>query len=136
MPVALAIYAPVVFELPDLAIRPPGVPVAVRVGTVAGPIGGALDMANVLLESLVTLPRQIVTVTTLAAMLGLFLLFGVAGFHGGRRTASFWLRLGAAIWSAVVAILIAVTCGFLPVNTSLPKSAYDEMGDPDYLRSG
>lgn len=134
--VALAIYAAVVFTLPFLADRFPRVTTAVRVGTVAGLIGGALDMANITLESLLTLPQQIVALVTLVAMLSLFLSFGVAGFLGGRSLGSFRLGVGAAVWSAMVAILIAVTFGFLLVNTSLPKLANDEHGDPDYARSG
>lgn len=137
MPVGgLVIYAVVVFTLPFLAGRFPGASTAVRVGTVAGLIGGALDMASNTLESLLTLPQPIVSLATLVAMLGLFLAFGVAGFLGSRGVGSFWLGVGAAVWSAVVAIVIAVTFGFLLVNTSLPKLAHDEIGDPDYVRSG
>lgn len=134
--VALAIYAVVFFTLPFLADRFPGVTTAVRVGTVAGLIGGALDIANITQESLLTLPQQIVALITLVAMLSLFLAFGVAGFLGGRSLGSFRLGVGAAVWSAIVAILIAVTFGFLIVNISLQKLARDEHGDPDYVRSG
>ncbi len=133
---ALAVYVAAVFALPFVAARFPGAPIAVSVGAIAGLIGGITEMASMTLESLVTLPQLVVTVTTGAAMLGLFLLFGVAGFLGGRRTGSFWLGLGTAIWSAMVAILFTVTFGFLLVNTSLLKLAHDEIGDPDYLRSG
>src|SRR5260370_35820714 len=92
-------------------------------------------MVNVTLESLLSLPQAVVTVTTGTAMLGLFLSFGVAGFLGGRRAGSFGLGLGAAGWSAVVAILLAVTFGFVLINVSLPKFAHDAIGDPDYARS-
>jgi hypothetical protein len=134
--VGLAVYAAAVFALPFLAGRFPGAPAAVRVGTVAGLIGGALDMANITIESLPALPQPIVSFTTLVAMLGLFLAFAVAGFLGGRRTGSLRLGAAAAVWSGVVAILIAVTFGFLLVNTALPTLAHDEVGDPDYARSG
>jgi hypothetical protein len=132
----LVIYAVVVVTLPFLAVRFPGAPTAVRVGTVAGLVGGALDIASNTLESLLTLPQPIVALATLVAMLGLFLAFGVAGFLGSRGAGSFLLGVGAAVWSAVVAIVIAVTFGFLLVNTALPKLAHDELGDPDYVRSG
>jgi hypothetical protein len=133
---ALAVYAAVVFALPIFAARVAGAPVAVRVGAVAGLIGGIIEVASTALESLWTLPQQVVAVTTGAAMLGLFLLFGLAGFIGGRRIRSFWLGLVTAVWSAMCAILIVVTFGFLLVNTSLPQLARGEIGDPDYLRSG
>jgi hypothetical protein len=93
-------------------------------------------MVNVTLESLLSLPQAVVTVTTGIAMLSLFLSFGVAGFLGGRRAGSFGLGLGAAVWSAVVAILLAVTFGFVLINVALPTLAQNEIGDPDYARSG
>jgi hypothetical protein len=69
-------------------------------------------------------------------MLLLFLLFGIAGFAGCRRARAFWPGVAAAIWGAMVAILIAVTFGFLLINIALPQLARDEIGDPDYARSG
>ncbi|HZC79725.1 MAG TPA: hypothetical protein VE258_18365 [Ktedonobacterales bacterium] len=134
--VALAIYAAVICALPLLAARAPGAATALRVGTLVGLVGGAIDVVNITLESLLSLPQAVVTVTTGVAMLGLFLSFGVAGFLGGRRAGSFGLGLGAAVWSAVVAILLAVTFGFVLINVALPKLAHDEIGDPDYARSG
>ncbi len=134
--VALAVYAAAIGALPLLAARVPGASTALRVGTFVGLVGGAIDMTNVTLESLLSLPQAVVTVTTGVAMLGLFLSFGVAGFLGGRRAGSFGLGLGAAVWSAVVAMLVAVTFGFVLINVALPKLAHDEIGDPDYARSG
>jgi hypothetical protein len=132
---ALAVYAAAIAAMPRLAMRSPGAATALRVGTIAGLVGGALDAANITLESVLALPQSVVTMTTLTAMLGLFLTFAVAGFVGGRR-AGFWPGVAAAVWSAVVAILIAITFGFLLVNVALPKLARDEQGDPDYQRSG
>src|SRR5260370_36345984 len=93
-------------------------------------------MVNVTLESLLSLPQAVGTVHIGIAMLGLFLSFGVAGFRGGRRGGSFGPGLGAAGWRGVVAILLAVTFGFVLINVALPKLAHDEIGDPDYARSG
>jgi hypothetical protein len=134
--VALAVSAAVVGTLPLLASRSSGAAAAVQVGALVGLIGGAIDMASITMESVLVLPQNIVAVATLVAMVSLFLSFGVAGFLGGRGSGSFRLGVGAAVWSAVVAILIAVTFGFLLVNTSLPKLGHDEIGDPDYARSG
>jgi hypothetical protein len=77
-----------------------------------------------------------VTVTSGVAMLGLFLLFAVAGFLGSRRIGTIWYGLATAIWTAMVAIVMVVTFGFLLINTSLPMLAHDEIGDPDYQHSG
>ena len=133
---ALVVYAAVILALPMLAGRSPGAAVALQMGTLVGLVGGAMDIASITLESVLTLPQPVVAVTTLLAMLGLFLSFGVAGFLGGWRSSSFLSGVGAAVWSAAVAILVAVTFGFLIVNTSLPKLGHDEIGDPDYVRSG
>jgi hypothetical protein len=134
--VALAVYAAAIAALPLLAGRTPSAATAVRVGTIAGLVGGALDLVSITLESVLALPQSVVTVTTLVAMLGLFLTFGVAGFVGGRGAGAFWPGVGAAVWSAVVAILLAITFGFLLANVALPKLARDMAGDPDYQRSG
>src|SRR5258706_3547759 len=134
--VALAAYAATVGVLPLLAARVPGASRALRVGTLVGLGGGAIDMVNVTLESLLSLPQAVVTVTTGIAMLSLFLSFGVAGFLGGRRAGSFGLGLGAPGWVPLVRILLAVTFGFVLINVALPKLAHDEIGDPDYARSG
>jgi hypothetical protein len=133
--VALAVYAAAIVALPRLAVRSPGAATALRAGMVAGLVGGALDIANITLESVLALPQAVVSLTTLAAMLGLFVTFAVAGFVAGRR-AGFWPGLAAAVWSAAIAILIAITFGFLLANVALPRLAHDEQGDPDYQRSG
>jgi len=134
--VLLGIYAAVAFSLPWLADRVAEAPSALRIGTIAGLIGGAIDVVGTALESIVSLPQTVVTTTSGAAMLSLFLLFAVAGFLGSRRIGRFWNGLATAIWSAMVAIVMVVTFGFLLINTSLPLLAHDEIGDPDYQRSG
>lgn len=136
-PVApLLVYAAVIGALPYIARRIPGALTALRIGALVGVIGGGIEVVSTAVESLFALPRAVVTSVTLAAMMCLFLLFGVAGFLAARRTQSFWLGLMSAIWSAMCAILIVVAFGFLIVVTSLPTLAHDMRGDPDYLRSG
>jgi hypothetical protein len=134
--VGLFVYVLVIGTLPWLAARMPSGATALRVGTVVGLVGGALELVNISLESVLALPQPVVKVTTLIAMLGLFLTFGVAGFVGGRVAGTFLPGVGAAIWSAVVAILLAITFGLLLANVALPRLARDMAGDPDYQRSG
>lgn len=133
---ALSTYAIGICLLPYLIARTPAASAAVRIGAIAGLVGGAIAVASTALESLWMLPQRVVSVATGIAMLALFLTFGVAGFVGARRTDSLRFGLGAAVWSAVVAILIVVTFGFFLINTALPRLAQNETGDPDYLRSG
>jgi hypothetical protein len=134
--VALAVYAACVAALPFVAARVPDIPMALRVGAVVALVGGAIEIASTATESLWALPQDIVAATTGAAMLALFLSFAAAGFVGARHTGSFGLGVAAAVWSAMVAILLVVTFGFLLVNLALPQLARAEAGDPDYLRSG
>jgi hypothetical protein len=133
--VALAVYAAGVAALPFVAARVPDIPIALRVGVAVGLAGGAIEIASTATESLWALPQDVVATMTGTAMLALFLSFAVAGFVGSQRTGSFGLGVAAAIWSAMVAILLVVTFGFLLVNLALPQLARDETGDPDYLRS-
>ena len=81
-------------------------------------------------------PQGVVSAVTGAAMLGLFLLWGAVGFVGARRLRSFRGGVLAAVWSAVPAMLLTLAFGFLLVNVSLTRLAHDEIGDPDYARSG
>lgn len=134
--VAIAIYAAWAFALPAIAARFPRSPAALRVAFGAGLLGGSVDVLSTALESLSTLPQHVITVTTGVAMFGLFLIFGVAGFLSARRTYSFWLGVGSAIVSAIIAVMIVVTFGFILVNIALPALAHGELTDPDYLRSG
>jgi hypothetical protein len=132
----LGVYAAIAVALPGIAARLAYGPSVLRAGTVIGLIGGIIEVVSTALESLMSLPQSLVTLTSGVAMLGLFLSFVVAGFVGGHRTRVFGSGLEAATLSAMVAILVVVTFGFLLINTSLQKLAHDEIGDPDYQRSG
>jgi hypothetical protein len=134
--VGLVVYAGVVALLAAIAARRAGVTQAVRLGTGGALIGGAIEVINQFAESVLVLPQGVVTAVTGAAMLGLFLLWGVVGFVGARRMRSFGRGLLAAVWSAVPAMLLTLAFGFLLVNVSLARLAHDEIGDPDYVRSG
>ncbi|MGH2502738.1 MAG: hypothetical protein ACRDID_09520 [Ktedonobacterales bacterium] len=128
--------AAVIAALPHIAARIPQASVALRVGFTVGLIGGSVEVVSTALESLFALPQQVVSLVTLTAMLSLFLLFAIAGYLGARRAGAFWPGLMSAVWSAMCAILIVITFGFLIALTSLPKLAHDMTGDPDFVRSG
>lgn len=134
--VALAIYAAVVALLPLIIARVPAAQSAMPIGIILGGIGGLIEVASTALESLLVLPQHVVSITTGIAMLSLFLIFGIAGFIGARRTRSILLGVGTGIGTAMLAILIVVVFGFLLVNITLPALAHGELRDPDYLRSG
>lgn len=133
---ALLAYVVVIVVAAFMVRRDVGVFEAVRVGAVLGVLGGCIEIASTAVESLFTLPQAIVSVVTLAAMLGLFTLFALAGFMGVWRTGRFWMGIVAAVGCAMCAVLIVLTFGFLLSLTSLPQLARDMIGDPDYVRSG
>jgi hypothetical protein len=134
-PVALLlVYAAVVFGL-TVGAPSPNYLAALRTGTLLGLIGGAAEIANIASESLLGLPQRVVSITTLVFMAGTFVLWTVAGFFSARRTGSFGQGLLAAIWAAIVTILVAVTFGFLLATIALPQLARGEVNDPDFLRS-
>jgi hypothetical protein len=137
-PVILALIGYSIWIVGMLALAPRwrGAWGALGVGTVIGLVGGCMEITGITIESLLTLPQPVVSVATLFAMLALFALFGVAGFAGARRARVFWPGLAAALWSAIVAAIIAVTFGFLLMSLALPQLARGMVGDPDYLRSG
>lgn len=134
--VGLAGYALIISALPFARPRLPGVADALRVGALAGLLGGALEVLDIAAESLLALPQVVVSVATGAAMLALFLLFALTGFAGAWRAQRWAPGVIAAIWCAMVAILIAVTFGFLLMHVALPQLARGMASDPDYLRSG
>jgi hypothetical protein len=134
--IGLAIYAVALAPLFYLVPRFKPLPVALAIGSAVGLVGGTFDIASQVIENQLFLPQSIVSIASLISMLTLFLAFAIAGYLGARRLAAFWPGVFAAIWSAVMAIAIAVTFGYLLLNIALPTLARDEMGDPDYIRSG
>jgi hypothetical protein len=132
----LGVYAIVIGALPRITLRIPHRLTMLHIGAMAGLLGGTIEVVSTALESLVSLPQVIVSVTTGVAQVSLFLAFAAAGFFCSRRTRRFWSGLSAAICSAMVAIVVVVTFGFVLINLFLPTLAHDEIDDPDYLRSG
>jgi hypothetical protein len=134
-PVALLlVYAGVAFWLRRIA--GPAWHLPLQLGTIVGVCAGALDVVNIVLESLVSLGRPASAISSLSLMFGLFFCWGVAGAWGTRRTGSLLLGMLTAVWSAMVSIVIAVTFGFLLPYAILPRLAHDMTADPDFLRSG
>ncbi|HEX9038745.1 MAG TPA: hypothetical protein VF808_17320 [Ktedonobacterales bacterium] len=133
---ALAGYALIIVALLALASRVRVAWNALRVGCVIGLVGGCLEIVGIAAESLLALPRTATSAVTLAAMLTLFLLFALAGFIDAWRERVVWRGAVAAVWSAMVAITITVTFGFLLMSLALPTLARGMASDPEFVRSG
>ncbi len=134
-PVApLLVYAGVVFAVttgPGPRRR-----VALRTGVLVGVVTGALWIVNLTLETFANLPSGAGFLASAPFLLGAFALWGAAGGRSAWQTGS--LRLGAlaALWAALICVLMTITVGFVLAYTSLPRLAQALATDPDYLRSG
>lgn len=106
---------------------------ALRVGVTLGLVTGIMWIVNLAMETFSPVSGIPVTAPLL---LGAFILWGVAGFLAARQTGSLSLGILAAIWAAMLCVLLAITFGFLLTYTSLPTLERQMIADPDFLRSG
>ena len=109
--------------------------VALGVGVRFGVVTGALWVINVTIETFVNTPSSLSILSTAPFILGTFALWGVAGFVAAWRTQRIVLGALAAVWSAMVGMLVGVTYGFTLSYTALPRLTHAMYGDPDFLRS-
>ncbi|MHB8648028.1 MAG: hypothetical protein ACYDAR_19775 [Thermomicrobiales bacterium] len=130
-PVALLIiYAGIAFAI--TTSTSPQRDAAARMSMVVGLLTGVLWIINLALETFSDVAGIPVTAPFL---LGAFVLWGVAGFIGARQTGSLSHGVLAAIESAMLCVLLAITFGFLLMYTSLPTLERQLVADPDFLRS-
>ena len=108
---------------------------ALGIGVTFGLLSGALWVVNLAIETFTDLSGRIGPLATGPFLLGGFALWGVAGFRAARRTGSLPHGLLAAVWSAMICVLLTITFGFLLTYTSLPRLERDLAADPDFLRS-
>jgi hypothetical protein len=132
--VLFALYACVVLALPAIARMSGGID-ALRMGTRVGLAAAVVETINISLESLVAMPQVVTAIATGIFMLGTFTLWGLAGFLTSRRTGSISRGVLAAVWAAMVTMLLAVTYGFALLVLAWPRMAAFEATDPDFLRS-
>lgn len=132
--VLLVIYAAIVMALPTLA-RVTGGADALRLGTRMGLLAAGVEAINISLESLVAMPQTVTSIVTGGLMLCTFMLWGVTGFLGAYRSRSVGLGVLAAVWSAVVTMLLAVTFGYALLVVAWPRLTTFLATDPDFLRS-
>ncbi len=109
---------------------------ALRTGTGLGLITGALWVINLYGETFTNLNGALGLLSTAPFLLGGFALWGVAGFLGARRTGALGPGILAAVWCALLCVLLTVTYGFLLLHTSLPQLEHNLLDDPDWLHSG
>ncbi len=103
-------------------------------GSVIGIVTGALWIINLTLETFADLSAPGLLATA-PFLLGGVALWGAAGFRAAQRTGSMSSGIVAAVWSAMICVLMTVVFGLLLTYTSLPHLAQQLVADPDYLRS-
>ena len=86
---------------------------------VAGLLSGVLEAVHITVENFVSLaPRE--SISTGVFMLGLFLIWGVAGYRAPGACRA-WDRAVGRRWAAMVGILFAITYGFSQLFWALPR---------------
>jgi type IV secretory pathway TrbD component len=132
--VILALYAGVVLALPAVSRISSGID-ALQVGTHVGLVAAAIEALNISLESLVAMPQTVTTLATGIFMIATFALWETASFLGAYRSQRIVSGVLAALWAAMVTMLLAVTYGFALLVVAMPRLAAFEASDPDFSRS-
>lgn len=109
---------------------------ALRTGALVGMLTGGLWVVNLTLETFANFSGSVSLLASAPFLLGGFALWGIAGGITARRTGSLRLGVLAAVWAALICVVITVTFGFVLAYTSLPRLEANLVTDPDYLRSG
>jgi hypothetical protein len=108
----------------------------VREGTAVGLFSGTLEVVHITLENYGHFNARLESVSTGGFLLGLLLLWSIAGYRATRSTADIGAGLLAGSWSAIVGMLMAMTYGFSQLFWGLPRLEQRNVGSPDLLRSG
>jgi len=95
-----------------------------------------LEVVHITLENYGRLGARAESVTTGGFLVGLLLLWGIAGYRATRGTAAVGAGVLAGSWSALVGMLMATTYGFSQLFWDLPRLEERNIGSPDLLRSG
>jgi hypothetical protein len=107
-----------------------------RVAALVGVALGVLEIVNISVETFTGLSGAANLATTAPLILGPFLVWSVVAGWAARATGSLRLGLLAAVWCAMVTMMIGVTYGFVLALATPGRLAQDLVNDPDYLRSG
>jgi hypothetical protein len=132
--VLLAVYAVVVFA----ATRSASVDRrrVLRTAALVGLALGVLETVNISVETFTGLSGAANLATTAPLILGPFLVWSVVAGWAARACGSLGLGLLAAVWCAMVTMVIGVTYGFVLALATPGRLAHDLVNDPDYRRSG
>ena len=91
---------------------------------------------HITLENYGRLSARVESLSTGGFLVGLLLLWGIAGNRVARATGDLVSGVLAGSWSAMVGMLMAMTYGFSELFWGLPRLEERNVGSPDFLRSG
>jgi len=130
----LAIYAAVALAV----IRSAGVDRrrVLRAAAVVAIVLGAIEVANISVETFADLPGAANLATTAPLILGPFAVWSVVAGWAAWATGSLRMGLLVAIWTAMVTMVIAVTYGFVLLLAAPNRLDRNLLTDPDHARSG
>lgn len=99
-------------------------------GTVSGIISGVISISHIAQENYLAMSPRATALVTWAFIVGMFLPWAFAGFRTVRKTRRLALGLFAAVWSAVVCMVLTLNFGFAQLLTSLSWLESTEMLPP------
>jgi hypothetical protein len=108
---------------------------AFQSGTTFGLLVGGLFIVDISAENFVDLKAPPSTILTLGFMFIIFILFVLAGWRGARDSGEVRLGLFAAIWSAVIGVLIALIFGLVINFIFLHRLEQNLLTSAEYARS-
>lgn len=107
-----------------------------RVAGIVGAATGALEVANISVETFTDLSGPGNLAATAPFILGPFAIWGLLGGWTARGTRSLGLGVLAALSAAMVTMVLGVTYGFVLVLAAPERLTRILGGDPDFIRSG
>jgi hypothetical protein len=133
-PLALLVVYAVIMFLTTRRISPQA-EVTAGVGLLLGLVTGCLWLINLTLETFTSLSGSAGLLATAPFLLGGFLLWGVAGAVAAWRTSAIGPGLLAAVWGAMICVLLTSAYGWTLPLVALPRLRQQLTNDPDFLRS-
>ena len=131
----LFVYAGIVLAIAVTSFVP-GRLQALRVGTIIGLTTGVMWVVNLGLETFTNLSGLTSILCTAPFLLGAFVLWSIGAGQIGWTSGAPVQGVLAAVWSAMICVLITIAFGLLLTFTSIPRLEQQLAADPDYLRSG
>jgi hypothetical protein len=134
--IALLVYAVIVYAVTAVSANAASARRAtLGLGMVFGLITGALWLLNLTLETFANL-SGLGLLATAPFLIGAFVLWGVAGLVRASQTGAFGPGLLAAVWSAMICVLLTITYGLFLPFVALSTLRDNLARDLDFVHSG